>query len=159
MHVGSAAPDEFPDGEEAWEEGMTMGQHDNTQFGEHYSTALPTKGDRPAQSSAEPFSRSAWMRRLIIALTILAWLAISAVVLAVVGHIIGTLILLIAAGLLAYTIYPLVLLLQRFMPRTLAIVVVYIVALSALAFLLYSVVSRRTSSGHSECRSQVSCRG
>jgi predicted PurR-regulated permease PerM len=81
------------------------------------------------------------MRRLIIGLTILTWLAIGAVVLAVIGHIMGTLILLIAAGLLAYTIYPLVLLLQRFMPRMLAIVVVYLVALSALAFLLYSVVS------------------
>ena len=50
-------------------------------------------------------------------------------------------ILLIASGLLAYIINPLVLLLQRFMPRMLAIVVVYLVALSALAFLLYSVVS------------------
>lgn len=118
-----------------------MGQPDNTQFGEEYSAALPPKGDRKALPSPEPPVRSAWMRRLIISLTILIWLAIGAVVLLVVGHIIGTLILLIAAGLLAYTIYPLVLLLQRFMPRLLAIVVVYLVALSALAFLLYSVVS------------------
>ena len=118
-----------------------MGQPDNTQFGEEYSTSLPAKDDRIALPSPEPLARSAWMRRLIIALTILTWLAIGAVVLAVVGHFIGILILLIAAGLLAYTIYPLVLLLQRFMPRMLAIVVVYLVALSALAFLLYSVVS------------------
>ncbi|MGZ3616073.1 MAG: AI-2E family transporter [Ktedonobacteraceae bacterium] len=118
-----------------------MGQQDNSQFGEEYSAALPAKGDRIALPSPETFARSAWMRRLIIGLTILTWLAIGAVVLAVIGHIMGTLILLIAAGLLAYTIYPLVLLLQRFMPRMLAIVVVYLVALSALAFLLYSVVS------------------
>jgi len=118
-----------------------MGQPNSTQFGEENSAALPVKGDRIALPSPEPLARSAWMRRLIIALTILTWLAIGAVMLAVVGHIIGTLILLIAAGLLAFTIYPLVLLLQRFMPRMLAIVVVYLVALSALAFLLYSVVS------------------
>ena len=118
-----------------------MGQPENTQFGEEYSAALPAKDDQIALSSPEPFARSAWMRRLIIGLTILTWLAIGAVVLAVVGHFIGILILLIAAGLLAYTIYPLVLLLQRFMPRMLAIVVVYLVALSALAFLLYSLVS------------------
>jgi predicted PurR-regulated permease PerM len=102
---------------------------------------MPANGDRPAPSSAAPLAYSVWMRRLIIALTILAWLAIGAVVLAVVGHMIGTLILLIVAGLLAYVIYPLVLLLQRFMPRVLAIVAVYLVVLSALAFLLYNVVS------------------
>ena len=118
-----------------------MGQPDNTQLVEEFSAALPAKGDRTTLSSPEPFARSAWMRRLIIALTILAWLAIGTVVLAVVGHMIGTLILLIAAGLLAYIIYPLVLLLQRFIPRVLAIGVVYLVVLSALAFLLYSVVS------------------
>ncbi len=77
----------------------------------------------------------------MIALTILAWLAIGAVGLAVLGHMLGTLILLIAGGVLAYILYPLVLLLQRFMPRVLAIGVVYLVVLSALAFLLYSVVS------------------
>ncbi|MGZ6376909.1 MAG: AI-2E family transporter [Ktedonobacterales bacterium] len=96
--------------------------------------------DRAAPASAAPLARSVWMRRLIIGLTILVWLAIGAVVLAVVGHMIGTLILLIAAGLLAYVIYPLVLLLQHFMPRVLAIVVVYLVVLSALAFLMYNVV-------------------
>ena len=77
----------------------------------------------------------------MIALTILAWLAIGAVVLAVLGRMTGTLILLIGGGVLAYILYPLVLLLQRFIPRVLAIGVVYLVVLSALAFLLYSLVS------------------
>ncbi|HXX79314.1 MAG TPA: AI-2E family transporter, partial [Ktedonobacteraceae bacterium] len=118
-----------------------MGQPSNTQFEEEYSAAPPTKGDRTALPSLELLARSAWLKRLIIALTLLTWLAIGAVVLAVVGHMIGTLILLISAGLLAYIIYPLVVFLQRFMPRILAIVVVYLVVLGALAFLLYSVVS------------------
>ena len=46
----------------------------------------------------------------MIALAILAWVAIGAVVLAVLGHMLGRLILLIAGGLLAYILYPLVLL-------------------------------------------------
>ncbi len=102
---------------------------------------MSSSTDRPNTSSTQPLFRFVWLRRLIIALTILAWMAIGAVVLSVAGRMIGTLILLIAAGLLAYVIYPLVLLLQRFMPRFLAIIVVYLVVLSALSFLIYSMVA------------------
>ena len=102
---------------------------------------MSSSTDRPNTSSTQPLFRFVWLRRLIIALTILAWMAIGAVVLSVAGRMIGTLILLIAAGLLAYLIYPLVLLLQRFMPRFLAIIVVYLVVLSALSFLIYSMVA------------------
>ena len=102
---------------------------------------MSSSSDRPNTSSTQPLFRFVWLRRLIIALTILAWMAISAVVLSIAGRMIGTLILLIAAGLLAYVIYPLVLLLQRFMPRFLAIIVVYLVVLSALSFLIYSMVA------------------
>jgi predicted PurR-regulated permease PerM len=102
---------------------------------------MSSSTDRPNTSTTQPLFRFVWLRRLIIALTILAWIAIGAVVLSVAGRMIGTLILLIAAGLLAYVIYPLVLLLQRFMPRFLAIIVVYLVVLSALSFLIYSMVA------------------
>lgn len=91
-------------------------------------------------TTTPPLSRTIWLRRLIIALTILAWMAIGAVVLMVVERMVGTLILLIAAGLMSYLIYPLVLILQRIMPRFLAIVVVYLVGLGALSFLLYNMV-------------------
>lgn len=86
-------------------------------------------------------TRSVWMRRLIIALTILSWLAIGAVVLTVMERMIGTLILLIAAALLAYVVYPLVVFLERFAPRVVAIIVVYLVVLGLLAFLIYNVVT------------------
>jgi predicted PurR-regulated permease PerM len=102
---------------------------------------MSSSTDRPNTSSTQPLFRFVWLRRLIVALTILAWMAIGAVVLSVAGRMIGTLILLIAAGLLAYLIYPLVLLLQRFMPRFLAIIVVYLVVLSALSFLIYGMVA------------------
>jgi predicted PurR-regulated permease PerM len=101
---------------------------------------MSSKIERPNTTTTPPLSRSVWLRRLIIALTILAWMAIGAVVLMVAERMIGTLILLVAAGLLSYLIYPLVLVLQRFMPRFLAIMVVYIVGLSALSFLLYNMV-------------------
>ncbi len=103
---------------------------------------MSSNTDRPDTSSASAptFSRSAWLRRLIIALTILAWMAIGAVVLLVIGRMIGSVILLIIAGLLAYLIYPLVLLLQRFLPRFLAIIIVYLVVLGALSFLIYNMV-------------------
>ena len=118
-----------------------MGLQDDTSFGEEHFAATPAKCDRPAPPSAAPPARSVWLRRLIIALTILAWLAIGAVVLAVVGRMLGTVILLIGAGLLAYVISPLMRFLQRFMPRVLAIGAVYLVVLGSLAFLLYNVVS------------------
>ena len=104
---------------------------------------LSSKIERPntTPTPTQPLSRTVWLRRLIIALTILAWMAIGAVVLAVAERMVGTLILLIAAGLMSYLIYPLVLVLQRFMPRFLAIVVVYLVGLSALSFLLYNMVA------------------
>lgn len=102
---------------------------------------LYSKIERPNTTTTQPLSRTVWLRRLIIALTILAWMAIGAVVLAVAERMVGTLILLIAAGLMSYLIYPLVLVLQRFMPRFLAIVVVYLVGLSALSFLLYNMVA------------------
>lgn len=97
--------------------------------------------DRPNTPSTQPLSRFVWLRRLIIALTILAWMAIGAVVLSLIGRMIGTVLLLIAAGLLAYIIYPLVLLLQRFMSRLLAILVVYLVVLSAISILIYFMVA------------------
>lgn len=102
---------------------------------------LSSKIEQSNASTPSPFSRSVWLRRLIIALTILAWMAIGAVVLLVAQRMIGTLILLIAAALLANLLYPLVQFLQRFMPRFLAIIAVYLVAVGALSFLLYNMVA------------------
>lgn len=102
---------------------------------------MSSNSDRPNTPSTQPLTRFVWLRRLIIALTILAWMAIGAVVLSLIGRMIGTVLLLIAAGLLAYIIYPLVLLLQRFMSRLLAILVVYLVVLSAISILIYFMVA------------------
>ena len=102
---------------------------------------MSSKDVQTDTSSTTGLLRFVWFRRLIIALTLLAWMAIGAMVISIIGHMLGTLILLIAAGLLAFIIYPIVLLLQRFMPRFLAIIFVYLVVLSALSFLMYNVVA------------------
>jgi len=104
------------------------------------SCMMSSKIERPNTTTTLPLSRSAWLQRLLIALTILAWIAIGAVVLMIAERMIGTMILLVAAGIISYLVYPLVLLLQRFMPRLLAILVVYLVGLSAFSFLLYAIV-------------------
>lgn len=102
---------------------------------------MATTIERPGVPSVQPLPRFAWLRRLIIALTILAWMAIGAVILSLLGRVVGTLLLLVTAALLAYVIYPLVLLLQRIMPRFLAIVLVYLVVLSALSLLMYTMIA------------------
>ena len=79
-------------------------------------------------------------RRLVNALTVLAWVAIAGVILWALGRITEALMLLSLAALVAYVIYPLVKLLERIMPRLLAIILVYILILGILCGLLYIFV-------------------
>src|SRR5713101_6182979 len=85
-------------------------------------------------------SGSKWTRRLDIPLTILAWIALAAVVLWAADHIIRSLIVLAIAALLAYALAPAVKLLARVMPRFLAILIVYFIVLIGLSVLLYLVI-------------------
>src|SRR5579872_1620313 len=82
-----------------------------------------------------------WKRRRDIPLAILAWIAVIAVVFWSAGHIVRSLLLLIIAALLAYALAPAVRFLQRFMPRILAILIVYLFVLGALSLLIYLVMS------------------
>ncbi len=79
-------------------------------------------------------------RRLVNALTVLAWVAIAGVIIWALGRITEALLLLSLAALVAYVIYPLVKLLERIMPRLLAIILVYILILGILCGLLYIFV-------------------
>ena len=81
------------------------------------------------------------LRRLIIALTILAFIAIGSVALYAISLIVGAVILLIFSALLAYLIYPLVQFLQRRLRRSLAIAVAYLLVAGALAVLMLVVTS------------------
>ncbi len=81
--------------------------------------------------------RSVWLGRLIVSLTALVWIALGGAIFWIVGHAIGAVILLCIAAILAYAIFPLVKILQRILPRPIAILIVYVVILSGLCFLIY----------------------
>src|SRR5256714_5886241 len=82
-----------------------------------------------------------WMRRVGLPLAILAWTGVALLILWLAGHVIRTLLLLTFAALFAYALAPAVKLLERVMPRFLAILLVYLVVLGALSALLYLIVS------------------
>ncbi|MGH2495715.1 MAG: AI-2E family transporter [Ktedonobacteraceae bacterium] len=95
-----------------------------------------------ANRNVDPTSIIAkWARRCGLPLTILAWAAVALLILWLAGHVIQTIFLLIVAGLLAYALAGIVKLLERVMPRFLAILIVYLLVLSAIVALLYLVIS------------------
>ena len=99
------------------------------------STAHPI-----AVSHTEAVS-SKWARRRDIPIAILAWTALVCLALWGAGHIVRTLLILTIAALLAYALAPGVKVLQRFMPRVLAILIMYLLVLGAISFLLYLIVT------------------
>lgn len=78
-----------------------------------------------------------WARWRDIPLAVLAWIALVIVVLWLASHIADAILVLIIAALLAYALAPMVKLLERFMPRPLAIGLVYLLVLGGLGGLLY----------------------
>ncbi len=93
-----------------------------------------------AATDALPSGR-ARQRKLILALTVLACIAIGSVALYAISLILGAVILLMLSALLAYLIYPLVQFLQRRLPRSLAIAVAYLVVAGVMAVSLFIVTS------------------
>ncbi len=93
----------------------------------------------PAET--HPHSSEKWKLRRDIPLAILAWIAVIAVILWAAGHIIRSLLLLAIGSLLAYALAPAVKLLQRVMPRILAILIVYLLVLGAFSLLIYLVIN------------------
>jgi len=86
-----------------------------------------------------------WMRRCGLPLAILAWSAVALLILWLAGHVTQALFLLTIGALFAYALAPAVKLLQRVMPRFLAILIVCLLVLSALIALLYLIVSTAIS--------------
>ncbi len=82
-----------------------------------------------------------WIRRCGLPFAILAWTGVARLILWLAGHVIRTLLLLTIAALLAYALAPAVKVLERVMPRFLAILIVYLIVLGALSALLYLIVS------------------
>src|SRR6266478_8281382 len=104
--------------------------------------STPTTDTIHEQASTDTLpSGHAGRRRLIIALTVLAFLAIGSVALYAISLIVTAVILLLLSALLAYLNYPLVLLFQRRLPRPLAIAVAYLLVTSVLAVVIFIVTS------------------
>jgi predicted PurR-regulated permease PerM len=96
----------------------------------------------PEQSTTSPGdspSTSVWLRRSRIALTVLFWMIIGAIILFGLGEIIDPLILLLIATAIAYVLFPLVKIFRRFMPRLLAILATYVVVLIGVILLFYFI--------------------
>lgn len=93
-----------------------------------------------ASAEADPAGHTR-RKRLILALTVLAFLAIGAVALYAIALIIGAVVLLMLSALLAYLNFPLVQVLQRRLPRALAITVAYLLVTSVLAGVMFIVIS------------------
>ena len=88
-----------------------------------------------------------WVRRCGIPLSILAWTAVVALALWGASHIARSLLILAIAALLAFAIAPLVKLLQRVMPRFLAVLIVYLFVLTGISLLVYLVASTAIHQG------------
>jgi len=104
--------------------------------------SLQTTDTTHEKASTDTLSSGhAGRRRLIIALTVLAFLAIGAVALYAISLIEGAVILLLLSALLAYLNYPLVQFLQRRLPPPLAIAVAYLLVAGVLAAVVFIVTS------------------
>src|SRR5439155_6942248 len=99
---------------------------------------------RGKTSTDESPSSRGRRRKLITALTVLAFLAIIGIALYAISLIAGAVILLLVSALLAYIIYPLVQFLQRRLRRPLAISVAYLLIAGALAGVMFIVTSALT---------------
>jgi len=71
-------------------------------------------------------ARTNWPRALVIPLTILAWLAVLLVSGWVLEHVVKTILTIVLSGIVAFALTPLVGLLDRRMPRGLAIAIAYV---------------------------------
>ncbi len=101
---------------------------------------MQTDVRRKEVQKTEATPLATWTQRLVIALTILVWIVLAGVFLWLLGRVAQAALLLAIGAVLAYTIYPFVKLLQRFLPRPLAIAVVYLLVLGVLSMLVYVVI-------------------
>ena len=89
-------------------------------------------------------SRS-WTRARDIGLAVLVWLVIAYVIFSALGHVARALLMLAFAALLAYALTPGAVFLRRWLPRWLAVAIMYLAALALLGGLGYVIVSTSAS--------------
>ncbi|HEX7736810.1 MAG TPA: AI-2E family transporter [Ktedonobacteraceae bacterium] len=94
-----------------------------------------SRADRESQNATK------WARRRDIPIAILAWLGLGGLILWAASYVTRSLLVVTVAALLAFALTPAVKLLQRFMPRVLAVIVVYLFVLSGIGLLLYAIIN------------------
>jgi predicted PurR-regulated permease PerM len=99
-----------------------------------------SRGLNRLRVNVSPETASKWTRRRDIPIAILAWIALVVVILWAAGHVAQSILILTIASFLAFALVPAVRLFQRWLPRPLAIVVVYLVFFVGLGMLLYFVI-------------------
>ena len=113
----------------------------------------PAIPDAQARSATyellSPTTANAWARRRDTILTILLWILVVGIVFWLLSHVGRVILLLVISGLIAFALAPLTMLLSRFLPRHLAIILVYCAMLGAIGGLGYLVVSAALSEGAS----------
>jgi len=93
-----------------------------------------SRADRESQQATK------WARRRDIPIAVLAWLALGGIVIWAASYITRSLLVMIVAALLAFALTPAVKFLKRWMPRFLAVLIVYLVVLSSIGLLLYFII-------------------
>ncbi len=93
--------------------------------------------DQQTPVQPAPTTRDVWNRRLVYLRIILITVILAGILFWFASQIIVVLLIFLVAALLAYAIVPVIDLLHRFMPRALAMVLVYLVAIAAFGFLAY----------------------
>ncbi len=116
---------------------------DGPNGGERGKVGIPMTAETSSVSEerrAAERPHTEWARLRDIPLAILAWILVIAVVLWAASHVIGTLLVLAIACLLAFALFPLVGWLSRIMPRPLATAIVYLVFFALLGLLIFFIV-------------------
>ncbi|MBO0743499.1 MAG: AI-2E family transporter [Candidatus Dormibacteraeota bacterium] len=93
--------------------------------------------DRPSVTTTP--DTSPWSRRLTVSLTILTWLAILVLVVWLLSHVVLAILLFVLAAVVGYALAPVVTLLNRWMPRPLAIALSYVFGVAAAIGLVFVV--------------------
>src|SRR5438105_11853338 len=92
--------------------------------------ARPSLGEAPHERG-RPAMPDSWQRALYIPLIVLAWLAIVLLGGWLLTHVAKTLLTLLLSGITAFALTPLVSVLARWLPRSLAIAVAYVLGFAA----------------------------
>lgn len=98
-------------------------------------------GARPGAPADSRTVIAKWIPRIGLPLAILAWIGVALLVLWLAGQVIHTLVMLTIGALLAFMLAPAATVLERVMPRFIAILVVFLVVLVAMGLLIYVVAS------------------